>query len=131
MSTLSESKRPLVFGLKETFSDKFAPTCFGTLLDLRLKDRQKLHAVVHGENAAGREQRACHTRTTNLERFEFGFFHLAGVIKAGLFDAERASCGWGEDWRFFVTINQCACIQHRHIRFAQYGAAGYGERPLT
>lgn len=107
MSTLSESKRPLVFGLKETFFPiNLLQHGFGTLLDLRLKDRQKLHAVVHGENAAGREQRACHTRTTNLERFEFGFFHLAGVIKAGLFDAERASCGWGEDWRFFVTINQ-------------------------
>ena len=28
---------------------------------------------------------------------------------------ERATCGWGENRRLFITINHCACIQHRYI----------------
>ena len=88
---------------------------FSPLFDLRVKDRNSIHAVEHSKGAGWGQQRACHTGAVNLYHFKAQFFHLAGIIKNRGFNAARTAATRHKYRRLFISINHRACIQHRDI----------------
>ena len=88
---------------------------FSSLFNLRVKDRNSIHAVEHSKGAGWGQQRAYHTGAVNLYHFKAQLFHLAGVIKGWNINVERFTHIRRKYRRLFIAVNHRACIQHRDI----------------